>query len=130
MLQKKAKLTILKDLFTVHKFSPNYEIPIQVFESHFYSISKTEDELSIVCKSSLLLDSHYKETGWSCIKVVGSLDFSLTGILAGISLVLAKAEISIFAISTFDTDYILLKTEKVKSAIKELSSSGYIIVNN
>ena len=96
MTQKKLKLSVLEDLFTIHRFPANYDIPEQIYESNFYSISKTEDELSIVCDSSILLNSEETETGWSCIKVLGPLDFSLTGILADISAVLAIAEISIF----------------------------------
>ena len=63
--------------------------------------------------------------GWSCLKIAGPLDFSLTGILADISTVLAEAEISIFAISTFDTDYILVKSEKLPYAKAALLASGY-----
>ena len=125
MTQKKLKLSVLEDLFTIHRFPANYDIPEQIYESKFYSISKTEDELSIVCNSSILLNSEETETGWSCIKVLGPLDFSLTGILADISAVLAKAEISIFALSTFDTDYILVKSEQILFAKDALLTSGY-----
>jgi len=125
MTQKKLKLSVLEDLFTIHRFPTNYDIPEQIYESKFYSISKTEDELSIVCNSSILLNSEETETGWSCIKVLGPLDFSLTGILADISAVLAKAEISIFALSTFDTDYILVKSEQISFAKDALLVSGY-----
>jgi hypothetical protein len=121
----KLKLSILENLFTVHRFPPDYEIPKQIYENQFCSISKTEDELSIVCSSSVLLGSESSETGWSCIKVLGPLDFSLTGILADISGVLAKAEVSIFAISTFDTDYVLVKSEKLPVAKEALQKSGY-----
>jgi len=121
----KLQLTILENDFTIHRFPPNQEVPNQVYESGFYSISKTEDELSIVCTSNTRLNSEKSETGWSCIKIVGILDFSLTGILAKISAVLAKAEISIFAISTFDTDYILVKTDKLPSAREALLAYGY-----
>ena len=119
------KLRILEDLFTVHRFPPDHEILKPVYESQFYSISKTENELSIVCSSSILLDSESSETSWSCIKVLGPLDFSITGILADISAVLAKAEVSIFAISTFDTDYILVKSEKLSVANEALQKAGY-----
>ena len=108
-----------------HSFPPNQEIPNQVYGSEFYTISKTEDEVSIVCSSSIQLNSEKSETGWSCLMVVGPLDFSLTGILAEISAVLAEADISIFAISTFDTDYILIKTEKLPLAIEALLASGH-----
>ena len=123
----KLQLTILENLYTIHRFPPNHKIPDQVYESEFYSISKSEEELSVVCSSSIQLNSDKSEVGWSCIKVIGPLDFSLTGILAEISAVLAKSEISIFAISTFDTDYILVKSEKLPFAKKALLESGCII---
>ena len=121
----KLNLSVLEDSFTIHRLPQNNEIPKQVFEGQFYSVSKTDEELSIVCSSSVLLDSESSEAGWSCIKVLGPLDFSLTGILANISAVLAKTEISIFAISTFDTDYILVKSEKLQTAKTALQKAEY-----
>ena len=125
----KLQLNILENPFTIHRFPANHGIPSQVYESQFYSISKTDEELSIVCNSTTQVNSEKSDTDWSCIKVEGPLDFSLTGILAKISTVLAKAEISIFAISTFDTDYILLKSEKLPFAKKALLKSGYTFNN-
>ena len=130
MSPKDLKLSVLEGLYTIHRFPSDHDIPEQVYESEFYSISKSEDELSIVCNSSILLNSEKNESGWSCIKVSGALDFSLTGILADISAVLASAEISIFAISTFDTDYILIKSQDLPSAGKALLSSGYTLSLN
>lgn len=121
----KLHLNILENHFTIHRFPANREIPNQVYESQFYSISKTDEELSIVCNSTTQVNSEKSDTDWSCIKVEGPLDFSLTGILAKISTILAIAEISIFAISTFDTDYILVKSEKLPFAKKALLKSGY-----
>ncbi len=119
------KISILEGLFTVHRFSQDHEIPKQIYEGQFYSITKTEDELSIVCSSSVLEVSENSETDWSCIKVMGPLDFALTGILADLSTILAKADVSIFAISTFDTDYILVKSKKLPVAEKALLQAGY-----
>ena len=124
----KIKLSVLEDIFTIHRFSPSHEIPNQVYKSEFHTISKTEDELSIVCSSSIQLNSEKSETGWSCIKVVGPLGFSLIGILARISSILAEAEISIFAISTFNTDYILVKSEKLPLATEVLLASGHTFI--
>ncbi len=125
----KLNLCILEDLFTIHRLSPKSKIPNQVYQSHFYSISKTDEELSIVCPSSVSLIAEKSEAGWSCIKILGPLDFSLSGILANISSVLAKAKISIFAISTFDTDYILVKSEKLSIAKKTLERAEYVFTN-
>ena len=88
----KLRLSIHENHFTIHRFPPNHRIPDQVYESEFYSISKSDEELSVVCNSSIHLNSEKSEAGWSCIKVVGPLDFSLTGILAEISTALAKSE--------------------------------------
>ncbi len=128
MPQEKLKLSILKNLYTIHRFPPNHEIPKQIYESEFYSITKTKDELSILCDSSFILNSENSETGWSCMKILGTLDFSLTGILADISGVLAENDISIFAISTFDTDYILVKSQKLADGKEALFNSGYIFI--
>ena len=121
----KLQLSTLKTNFTIHRFPPDHEITDKVYESPFCSISRTADELSIVCDSTIQLNSEKFETGWSAIKVEGPLDFSLTGILEEISTILAEAEISIFAISTFDTDYILLKSERLSSAKEAFLKSGY-----
>jgi hypothetical protein len=126
MSELKLIFTILKDGFTIHRFPSDYKIPKKIFESSFYSITKTENELSIVCSSSTVLNSEKFEPGWSCIKVIGPLDFSLTGILADISTVLAKAGISIFAISTYNTDYILVKREKLQLAKEALMKEEHI----
>lgn len=125
----KLQLSIVENRFTIHRFPPDHDIPNQVYGSKFYSISRTEDELSIVCDSSTQMNSEKPESGWSCIKIAGVLDFSLTGVLADISSVLAEAEISIFAISTYDTDYILVKSEKLQPARKALLVSGYTFNN-
>jgi uncharacterized protein len=74
------------------------------------------------------LYSKKSEAAWSCIQAIGPLDFSLTGILAEISAILARAEVSIFAISTFDTDYLLVKSEKLPTAKRALLKAGCIFI--
>lgn len=128
MTRKKLDLSVLDGLFTIHRFPLQHEIPSQIYESRFCSISRTEDELSIVCSSSIHVGSQKYESGWSCIKVEGPLDFSSTGILADLSTVLADAGISIFSVSTFDTDYILVKSEKLPLAMEALQAAGYSCV--
>jgi uncharacterized protein len=125
----KLILSILEGLFTIHRLSPESEIPDHVYQSQFYSISKTAEELSIVCPSSTLINSENSIGGWSCIKVCGPLDFSITGILADISAILAKTGISIFAMSTFDTDYILVRSEKLQAAKKALQHAEHTFKN-
>jgi len=119
-------LEVLQGEYTVYRLPPQTPLPPVTIQSSFFSVTRTEEELSVVCDSSLLLDAETSESGWSCIKVLGPLDFALTGILARLSTILAEAEISIFAVSTYDTDYLLVKTEKLTAAIAALSDSGYL----
>lgn len=121
--------SIIKGSYTIHRLSPDSEIPEGVSQSSFYSISKTEEELSIVCPSSLPIISEDSNAGWSCLKVIGPLDFSLTGILADIAVVLAEAGISIFAISTFDTDYIMVKSVSLDKAKKVLRMAEHTFID-
>ncbi|OQY33417.1 MAG: hypothetical protein B6I38_03630 [Anaerolineaceae bacterium 4572_5.1] len=86
-------------------------------------------ELSIVCDINTNIASEKSEKDWACIKVLGPLDFALTGILARISNVLAEAEISIFALSTYDTDYVLVKSNTLLASKKALKKAGYIFEN-
>ena len=118
-------LSVLSETFAIHKFSPDASIPEKILKSNYYSVSKTENELSLVCSEVIEVQSLQSSKGWKCIKVKGPLDFNLTGILAGISDILAQANISIFAISTFDTDYILVRSQDLSSARNKLRKAGY-----
>jgi len=124
----KLTLKVIETMLSIHRFSADSKIPDQIHESIFYSITKTDDEISVVCSSSIQLQCETTSTGWLGYKVIGPLDFSLTGILADLSTVLAQAKISIFAISTYDTDYILVKADKLKLASKVLQSAGHTIL--
>ena len=117
-------LTILENRYSIHRFSPESPVPEKVFHCDFYTVSRTDEELSIVCDSAIGLEAPESEKDWRIIKVVGPLDFSLTGILAKISAALADAEVSIFALSTFDTDYILVKNDNLREARKALQAVG------
>ena len=119
------KLELLDDTFAIRRFSPSAKIPAEIFSEMFFNIVKTEEELSIVCRNSLTLNSEHCRHGWSCIKVSGPLELNTTGILAKLSKVLADAHVSIFAISTYDTDYILVKADKTKKAVAALKNAGY-----
>ncbi len=126
----KQTLQVLAETFSIHSFDHDEAVPQAVFKCPIYFISKTHDELSIVCPSSLELDSIEHEDNWVALEVLGPLGFSLTGILSNISGVLAQADVSIFAISTFDTDYILVKKDCVDIAINELRNDGYKLLTD
>jgi len=118
-------LSLLDETFTIHRLSPNQEIPNQALKSSFFAVTRTDEELSLVLPESIKIESDAFEPGWVCFKVEGPLEFELVGIFAGISTVLAEAGVSIFALSTFDTDYVLVKREQVRAAKEALLSAGY-----
>ena len=124
----KLTLKLISENFSIHSLAVNSQIPSEVFKAPIYFIAKTFEEISIVLPSHYQLPSDDVESGWSALEVVGPLDFSLTGILSNISSVLAEEKISIFAISTFDTDYILVKNETVKAAISALRLNHYQVI--
>ncbi len=118
------QLTILDGTFTVHRLTPGSTIP-EFEDEIFFNVVHTSEELSLVCSDTVVINSEKSETGWRIIKVIGPLDFSMTGILAGISKLLAEAKISIFVISTFDTDYIMVKAENLVKTCSILQLSSY-----
>jgi len=122
-------LQILEGQFTIHRLPASSEIPSQVWTSDFLTVSRTDDEVSIVCRADIPLLAEKSVDGWSCFQVLGPLDFSLTGVLAGLAACLAEAGVSIFAISTYDTDYVLVKSDRLETAKGALESAGYLIVS-
>jgi hypothetical protein len=120
-------LSLLDETFTIHRLQPNNEVPEEALNSSFFAVMRTFEELSLVLPESVKIESKKSEPDWACFKVDGPLEFELVGILAGISTVLAEAGVSIFALSTFDTDYILVKRKQVEAAKEALTSAGYQI---
>jgi hypothetical protein len=129
MSEKILMMKLLKEKFGVCRLNKNELIPEWAQKGAFYSITKTLDELSIVCSQDNIPSNVKCEKNWRILKVEGPLEFSLIGILSSISTILAQKRISIFAVSTYDTDYILVKDEDILNAIDALSNKGYEIIN-
>lgn len=121
------KMRQMKGDFSIGRYDPDSDFK-PLYSRNFCSITRTPDEVTIVCESDLLPFGYQKrEDGWACLQVEGIMDFDLTGILSKISGSLANAEISLFAISTFDTDYVLVKAKTLAKARRALESSGVTI---
>ncbi len=127
--QHHLSLSLQKEVLAICKLSPDASVPDWAWSpGTFHTISRTPEELSIVCLDSAVPSGvKNKESGWRILKVDGPLDFSLTGILASIAGPLANAGISIFAISTYDTDYVMVKNEKAEEAIRVLTKAGHVV---
>ncbi len=118
-------LTVLPDQLAVCRLASNASLPEWSMTGPLASITRTADELSIVCLEQAIPEEVVAERGWRSLKVEGPLDFALTGILADLSGTLAAVGISLFAVSTFDTDYLLVKQERLPAAIEALEAAGH-----
>ena len=98
-------------------------------EADFFFIGKTDEEISLVCKTEdTPKNTTERDDGWRGFRIQGVLDFSLIGILSKLSGILSENHIGIFAVSTFNTDYILVKAENFERALKVLSAEGYTVI--
>ena len=116
------KIKVIDGVYAVCKLK---KVPESVGEG-FYSLTITDSEISLVCAEYAVPQGALElETGFSMLRIEGQLDFSLIGILADISGVLAQQKISIFCISTYNTDYVLVRRAQLEKAIIALQESGY-----
>ncbi len=98
-------------------------------DSEFFFLGVTDQEISLVCKTEETPSDYTdREDGWKAFRIVGVLDFSLVGILSRISSILAENRIGIFAVSTYNTDYILVKKENYEKALAVLAEAGYQVI--
>lgn len=116
----------LPDAFSVCKVADYTSVDR---EAVFCFTGRTDTERSLVCRTQDVPDNATaREDGWRAMRITGTLDFSLIGVLAGISAVLAENGIGIFVLSTYDTDYILTKQETYARALQLLAQAGYRII--
>lgn len=124
-IMDKITLLALEKEFVVCKITSVNEVN---FGGEYVFISKTDDELSLVCEAEYAPPTAVKcEIGFAALKILGPLAFAMVGVLSGITKVLAENGISVFAISTYDTDYILIKRIAFKKALALLGEAGYAI---
>lgn len=120
-------LAVLDNLYTVCRLAPEAEIPNWLPTTGFVSVTRTIEELSVVCRSDAVPDSLEAERDFQVLKIEGPLDFSLTGILLSVAGPLADAGISIFALSTYDTDYVLVRKNDLGNTLSVLEAAGHTI---
>lgn len=122
---KRLSLFLQPERLAVCRLGPDETIPDWVFSTSFWSVTRTDEELSLILPEDSLPSSWKAEKGWCCLKVIGPLDLSLTGILASLSVPLAEAGVPILAISTYNTDYLLVRNGDVDRAKKVLIEHGH-----
>ncbi len=118
------ELLVLPGRYAVCRLSADAAIPDWTVGT-LTSVTRTADELSIICDDKAVPDGVRCERGWRCLRVAGTLDFALVGVLASLLVPLAEAGVAVFAVSTFDTDYLLVKEEDLARAAKVLGAAGH-----
>lgn len=122
---RKLKLSLLPERLSVCRLAPDASVPQWAFAAPFWSITRTQEELSLVVPDELVPQDWKAERGWWAIKVLGPIDWSLTGVLNAVSVPLAQGDVPILAISTYDTDYVLVRDGDLKKARQILASHGH-----
>jgi uncharacterized protein len=125
--RRRLHFSLLQDLLAIVRLAPDAAIPAWAASRTFSSVTRTGEELSIVTPASDVPERLSQQTQWRALKVHGPFDLAEIGVLAAISVPLADAGISIFVISTFDTDYLLVADKQLRAAILALENTGHTV---
>jgi uncharacterized protein len=121
------ELTLLPERFAISRLAADAPVPTWATEGSFFSITRTGDELSVVCELARVPVGVQSQPGWRIFKVHGPFVLTEIGVLSALATPLAEATLSLFAISTFDTDYLLVASETLSAAVAALESAGHKI---
>lgn len=127
MTDLKFTLSVLSETLAICRLEKDAPIPGWALAASFVSITRTADEISIVAPEGDIPAGTKCVRGWSCLKLEGTFDLSSIGVLASLTAPLAHEGISVLALSTFETDYLLVKAEDLEQAIRVLLEAGYQI---
>jgi hypothetical protein len=123
-------IVVYPDLYAICRLDSGAAVPAWVGGARFLTITRTASELSIACEEEMVPEEVHAERNRRLMQIEGTLAFTLTGVLASVAAPLAGAGISIFAVSTYDTDYLLVSEEDLQEATQVLESAGHAIRQN
>ena len=126
--KRSLTISVCPGRFAIARFTPDAEIPAWATQGTFISVTRTSEELSVVCGEESVPSGFDAARGWRLYKLEGPFAFDEVGVLASVAGPLAEAAIGIFVVSTFDTDYILVKEEKFAEAEQVLKQAGHRIL--
>ncbi|HSD65637.1 MAG TPA: ACT domain-containing protein [Vicinamibacteria bacterium] len=128
MERRALTLELLAGRYAVARLDAAERLPAWAGQGPFVSITRTDAELSIVCPQEAVPPAARAERGWCCLRVAGPLGFGVTGILASLAGPLASSGVSIFVVSTYDTDYLMLQERDLDRGLDALSRAGHTLV--
>jgi hypothetical protein len=120
-----VQLTTLDELYAIVRLDPDEAVPGWVYGGQFWSVTRSDSELSVVCRQDDVPKRASAERGWVAFVLAGPLDFSLTGVVASLCSPLADAKVPIFVLSTFETDYLLVREPDLIRSIAALRQAGH-----
>jgi hypothetical protein len=123
-------IVVYPEAYAICRLGPDAALPAWATHARFLSITRTENELSIVCREQQVPADVHAERNRRLMRVEGTLAFTLTGVLASLAAPLATAGISIFAVSTYDTDYLFVSNENLQGAMEVLEAAGHAVRQN
>ena len=129
-LQHDLPLVVLPDKLAVCRLAVEAPFPDWARPGDLLAFIRSRDELTVVCVERLVPPEVIAERNWRALQVQGPLDFALVGVLAAITAPLAAAGVSVFALSTYDTDYILVKEDALERAVQALVQAGFLVLNH
>jgi uncharacterized protein len=128
--KRNLSLTVLPGMFAIVRLAANDSVPAWATQRGLFSVTRTSDELSVVCPAGQVPPGVSAQSGWRTLKVKGPFALSEIGVLAALSAPLAGAKVSLFCISTFDTDYLLVSEKQLDAAIAALQAAGHRVDGN
>jgi hypothetical protein len=128
-MQPEHRLTLrqLEGTYAVCRLPGDGPVPQWAMHGRFVSITHTADELSVICEAAIVPEDVTAERGFCLLGVQGPLDFNLVGVIAGLTRPLAAAKISVFAIATYDTDYLLVRQHDLTRSLEALRRAGHVV---
>jgi uncharacterized protein len=122
---RRLKMSSVPETFAICRLPPDAMTPRWAGTGLLFSVTRTPDELSIICPEANVPGGVLCDRGWGCLKVDGPLEFSAIGVVASLAQPLAAAGVSIFVVSTYNTDYLLVKSESLAKAMEVLRAAGH-----
>ena len=125
--ERNFELSLLAETFTILHLAPDAVVPEWATQGQFFSITRTSDELSVIAETALVPDRLRTEVSWRVLKVHGPFDLAEVGVLASLVMPLAAAGVSVFTISTFETDYLLVQSGQLRDAVSGLRNAAHTV---
>jgi hypothetical protein len=121
------QLYVLDELYAIARCEPDAELPTWIRGGSFWSVTRSESELSVVCRQDDVPPEASAERGFCAFEVAGPLDFSLTGVVASLVTPFAEEGIPVFVLSTFETDYLLVREHDLHRSVEALTNAGHSV---